>query len=428
MVAAALFLPWPVWLWRRENPALEGLPVAVHRGGKVAALSPLARKLGLREGMALEAARTRVESLQLLPYPPRAEEAWKHLLAELHRLTPWVEALGPGVALLRLTPLEARLLAQGYRARVGVAPWREVALLAAWSAPEGEARAVEEAEAFLDRLPLRFLQGVGLTPEGLEKLRLLGLKRVGELRRWRPSQVAAYLREGRQLLPYLFGPWRKEVARFREEERAEAEVLLDPPAEASEGLFRHLARLLARKLAGRAAQRVAVVALAEGLALRGEHLVKEPLREEEGLYLALVAAFRRSGAWGMPLGGVRGEALGLLRPARQEGLFQREGEGLKALLAHHPGLFLRVEVVDPDALAPEWGFRYRPWEVGDAALPGTGAGLLRGGTAPVGGLQGKEEGGAPPGPLAGGGAVVAPRGRPRLLSAGGGGRAPSGGL
>jgi protein ImuB len=385
-VVAALFLPWPVWLLREEA---KELPLAVHRGGRVVAVSPLARKLGARPGMALEAAQARVASLLALPYPSQAEAAWRSLLRELHALTPWVEPQGAGIAFLRLTPEEARLLAQGYGARVGVAPWREVALLAAWAAREGEARVVAEGEegGFLDRLPLHLLRGVGLTPEGLARLRLLGLGRVGELRAWKPHQVAAYLPEGRALLPFLHGPWRREVAPFPEEAALEAHLSLHPPAEASLGLLAHLAGRLARGLAGRAASRVEVEAVGQGLRFRGEHLAKVPIGDEGGMRLALELALRKSGALGLPLEEVRARALGLFRPSRQEGLWRRAGEGLEAVVARFPGVFFRVEVVDLEALAPEWGFRLVPWEVEGAALPLAGGSGVPGRKAPLGALS-----------------------------------------
>jgi len=385
-VVAALFLPWPVWLLKEKA---KGLPLAVHQGGRVVAVSPLAQRLGARPGMSLEAAQARVASLLALPYPPQAEAAWRALLRELHALTPWVEPQEPGVAFLRLSPEEARLLAQGYGARVGVASWREVALVAAWSAREGEARVVAEGEegGFLDRLPLHLLRGVGLTPEGLARLRLLGLRRVGELRAWKPHQVAAYLPEGRGLLRFLHGPWRREVARFPEEAALEAHLSLQPPAGATLGLLAHLARGLARGLEGRAASRVEVEAVGQGLRFRGEHLAKAPIGDETGMRLALELALRKSGALGLPLEEVRARALGLFRPSRQEGLWRRAGEGLEGVLARFPGAFLRVEVLDPEALVPEWGFRYVRWKVQDAALsPAPGSGLP-GRKAPLGALS-----------------------------------------
>lgn len=117
----------------------------------------------------------------------------------------------------------------------------------------------------------------------------------------------------------------------------------------------------------RAAGRLEVVALAGGLLFRGEDWPKVPVREVGEVHRALVRALGRSGALGLPLEGVGVRAYGLVRPARQEGLFRRAGEGLASLLARFPGSLLRVEVVDPGALVPEWGFRLRPWE--EAALP-----------------------------------------------------------
>ncbi|GAA5336516.1 MULTISPECIES: Y-family DNA polymerase [Thermus] len=410
MVAAALFRPWPVWLLGRERPELQDLPLALHRGGRVVALSPKARRLGVREGMGVEVARMRAAGLALLPYPAHAAPAWRALLQELYRLTPWVEPLEEGTVLLGLAPAEARLLAEGYGVRVGVAAWREVALLAAWAAREGEARVVAEGaeRAFLARLPLHFLRGVGLGLEGLGKLRLLGLKRVGELLAWSPAQLRAYLPEGERLLPYLHGPWHRGVARFPEAPQVEARAPLDPQGEVGVDLLEHLARRLHQRLAGRAALWVAVEAVGAGLRFRGEHLAKAPLREEKEVRLALELAFRRSGAWGMPLEEVRAAASGLHRPAHQEGLFRRPGAGLGPLLARYPGALLRVEVLDPEALAPEWGFRYRSLEVEDAALPGAPHGPRSGGETPVGGLGQEAAGGAPPGPLAGRRALVAP--------------------
>jgi protein ImuB len=124
-----------------------------------------------------------------------------------------------------------------------------------------------------------------------------------------------------------------------------------------------------------------------GLRFRGEHLAKAPLRDEAGVRLALELALRKSGAAGLPLEEVRARALGLFRPSRQEGLWRRAGEGLEAVVARFPGAFLRVEVLDAEALVPEWGFRYGPWEVRDAALPLAPGGGVPGREAPLGAVS-----------------------------------------
>jgi hypothetical protein len=175
--------------------------------------------------------------------------------------------------------------------------------------------------------------------------------------------------------------------RFPEEAALEAHLRLHPPAEATFGLLAHLAGRLARGLGEWAASRVEVEGVGLGLRFRGGHLAKAPLRDEAGVRLALELALRKSGAAGLPLEEARARALGLFRPSRQEGLWRRAGEGLEAVVARFPGAFLRVEVLDAEALVPEWGFRYGPWEVRDAALPLAPGSGVPGRKAPLGAVS-----------------------------------------
>src|SRR5690606_1222748 len=151
-------------------------------------------------------ARLRVAELQLVDYAEAdLQAAWEALLRELHGFTPWLAPAARGRVFLTLGTAEARQLAEALDAHAGSATSCELAELAALASRAGECRAVPEGgeEAFLARLPLRFLRGVGLGKRALERLSWLGLRTVAELRAWRRAQLAAYLgAEAAPLLPY----------------------------------------------------------------------------------------------------------------------------------------------------------------------------------------------------------------------------------
>src|SRR5690606_12880100 len=77
-------------------------------------------------------------------------------------------------------------LARHYDIPVGLADDCETAELASLSARPGCTREVSSltTAAFIDRLPLRFLKGVGLSEANYTRLQWLGVATAGDLARW----------------------------------------------------------------------------------------------------------------------------------------------------------------------------------------------------------------------------------------------------
>ncbi len=378
MIAFASFAPWPVRVLREREPGLEALPVAAVAAGRVVALSPEARALGIREGMGEAVARKKSDHLALRPLPAGLEAAWDARLFELSGFSPRLESPAPGEALLELDGAGARALAATYRVPVGLGETRERARLAAALAGPGEAVRFPG----LAGIPLEALRTVGLTPEGLRRLRWLGAATAADLAAWSTPQIEAFLPEGRALLPYLKGPGRSGVAVFDPGPRVERVVEFLEPVEAPQALaaLEVLAGELDRALGRRAAGRLFLEVEAGGLRFFAERRPKEPLRGRRRLRLHLEAALRGSGALAFPVERVRATLTGLRTPGQQDGLFRRTGD-LAEAFRRFPGAFVRAVITDPGSPAAEHAFTYLPREVPDAPDPGSGRARARGGAA-----------------------------------------------
>jgi len=367
MIAAADFAPWPVWCLVRREPRLEGLPLAVVAGARVVAASPAARAAGVRVGMSADLARSKTGGLELRPLPPGLEAAWETLLHELNRYTPRLEAPHPGLVYLDLSPADARLLAGEYRVPVGLGPTREDARLAAATALPGEVRVVDDPEAFLEGFPVEHLAAVGLPEEGLARLRWLGIETAGQLAAWSRTQLLAFLPGAERILPYLKGPKTDRVAVFEPAPRVRRALEFPEQVEApyATRALDLLAGELVTELGKRAARRLLLEVEAGGMRFFAERRPKEPLCDKQRLRHHLEAALKASGALAWPVERIEATLTDLVLPGVQEGLFRRAAT-LDAAIRRFPAAFWRAVIIDPRALAPEYGFVYVPWEAGDA--------------------------------------------------------------
>ena len=183
---------------RAANPELAERPLIVggnpRKKGVVQAATPDALAEGVAEGMSVLDALARCPSARAIRTDmPRYREAAKRLRACLRSVSERLEPEGLGASVLEVTERgEASAeLAQGVRdrvekelrlaVRVGVAPVRFVAQLAALEAGAAGFRVVEanEVVAFLAPLPVQRLPGVG--PNTGERLAALGIRTVGEV-------------------------------------------------------------------------------------------------------------------------------------------------------------------------------------------------------------------------------------------------------
>jgi len=187
---------------QRDDPELRGKPLAVggspESRGVVAAASYEARKYGVRSAMPMARAVRRCPELLIVPPDfARYKEASQKVMRILHSATPLVEPLSLDEAYLDVTenlwgePLAtnvARRIKQriqdelGLTASAGVAPNKFLAKIASgWQKPDGlTVIAPERVEAFLQKLPVEALWGVG--PVTAKKLRAIGIERLVDIR------------------------------------------------------------------------------------------------------------------------------------------------------------------------------------------------------------------------------------------------------
>lgn len=280
-----LLEPFALWCARRARPELASRSVVSVSRGRVVHASPVARLQGVTPGMHEAGATLRAGDLEVIPHDaPVLQLAWERLLEELSGLSPEVEPLSQGRVLLKLSEAHGAQAAEAYEARVGLASSRELALLAALASFEGKPRVIEEGEegAFMKRLPMRFIRGLGVSGDAIRRLHFLGVDHLGALLTWHPPQLEAFLgKEAALLRPYLYGPWSDRVMTYQPPTIIEASYSFEEPATEPAELtpvIALLARWASGSLGERTAGRLTVTALAQGVRFQGSRLAKEPLR------------------------------------------------------------------------------------------------------------------------------------------------------
>jgi len=194
---------------QRDRPELRGRPVAVggrpEGRGVVAASSYEARAFGVRSAMSMARAVQICPSLVVVP-PDflKYKTASAQVFALFREVTPLVEPLSLDEAYLDVTenawgePLAVTIAKRlkaairertGLTASAGVAPNKFLAKIASgWQKPDGlTVIPPERVEAFLQRLPIDALWGVG--PVTARKLRSLGLERLIDVRDADPERL-----------------------------------------------------------------------------------------------------------------------------------------------------------------------------------------------------------------------------------------------
>ncbi len=369
-VVALLLDPLPLWLAERHDPTLARTPAAVIQDGRVTHANVPARRLGVSRGMRVEGARLRAEHLVALePDGVELAQAWQGVLRDLSAWTPWLVGRRQGLALLRATPHEAQALAETFEGRVGVAPDRQTAELAAAATRPATVRTVppgDEAE-FLARLPLRFLRAVGLSERDLTRLHWLGLATAGDLSRWSVEQLEGYLgAAGRALRPYLHGPRDAELPSWAPPAALRRHLAFDQPLFEPfelEGAIDHLSSALAEALEGSAARRLTLVAEVGGVAMPASRLAKRPMRESGQIRRQALLALSDCGAAPVGVDALTLELDERARLSEQEGLWATRSQrdrAQEAVLERFPGSLRQVRWRDPHAPAVDHAWSWEP--------------------------------------------------------------------
>ncbi len=191
------------------------------------------------------------------------------------------------------------------------------------------------------------------------------MKRAGELRSWSKVQAAAYLgKPGKGLLPYLYGPYRTQLGRYRPPPRLAARAAFDEPQCEPFAVQPALERLcadVATRLGDRAASRLTVTVLAQGLEHRATRVAKTPLRQLAQVERLARLALEDTQAQPLGIDTLTITLSGLSRPAEQLGLWpqkERVAFAIEVVEARYPGALLKLVPDDPYSLASEHNVRF----------------------------------------------------------------------
>ena len=368
MIAALNFSPFPLYLAERQEPHRKRVPLVVVEEQRVQHANAPARRHGVVPGMRLEGARMRVSNLEVAEYTePDLQHAWSTILQELSDYTPWLEAQERGRVFVKIDLDEAHELARHYDVPVGVADDLETAELASVTARPGCPRQVPslEASAFIDRLPLHFLKGVGLSDANYTRLQWLGLASAGDLARWGAPQIRAYLgTEGAALLPYLQGPRRSDLRPYHQPETVRRSLTFTEPVLEPREVMSALDRLsseLEKALDGRVAQRLTLTATTPGGKQRASRLAKRPLQQARHIRQQALFALEDSRAQGRPIERLTLELASPTRIGQQESLWpqrERRQQALRATLERFPASQRRLVWRDPYAQAADLAWKW----------------------------------------------------------------------
>ena len=368
-----------------RRPALLGRPAVVDRGdGHVLTATGEAMAAGVRPGHTLRQAEALCPAAEIVaPDAVATSRLAERVAAALYDLAPVVEVRLDGRAWLDLAglPAPAAAIAEGRRRlrglagaepRLGLAPGPFASALAAARARPGRLVRVENVPAFLAPLPATEL---GLDPEGLERLELLGLRTLGAVAGLGPRQLesqlgragrtAALLARGEEPVPLR--PWRPLTV-------TGARCQLEPPVEDREALL-FIARRLCGDLAGEldghgaAARRVRVTVGVDGLPAEArESAVRHPLSSAAELF-GLAGAWLRAWRPAAPVTGLEIELPELETAGRRQLRLWMGGDGsveeVQAALErlqerHGDGMALRVEPALPTSPLPHQRYLLTP--------------------------------------------------------------------
>ena len=313
---------------QRDDASLRGRPLAVggsaESRGVVAAASYEARAFGVRSAMPTARALRLCPGLVVVrPDFARYRAVSQRILEIFRDCTPLVEPLSLDEAYLDVTDNRwgealatnvARRLKQrireetGLTASAGVAPNKFLAKIASgWNKPDGlTVIAPERVEAFLQRLPVDALWGVG--PVTAAKLRAIGIERLVEVREADPERLRATVGSLTQWLqrlslgddPRPVQPNRPSKSASNENTYAEDLVDLREIRAEVERMARRTAAWLERK--GLLARTVTIkVRYAGFVTVTRSHSAQPPTRDAEAIVARALALLERTEAGRRPV-------------------------------------------------------------------------------------------------------------------------------
>ncbi len=365
MICCALFQPFELWHAIYLNPNLKDKPLVSLNKNKAKNANKIAKQANIKTGMSVEGAKANCDDLVIVDTTPTLlKHAWDELLNQLYAFTNQIEAKELGVAYLDLNEQDAQLLAETFNAQVASADDKQHAHLLALATQEG---VFNQEELSLSTLSLELLEAIRLNPKTIERFHWLGLETLGDLQKWSKNQLSLYLgEEAKLLLPYLKGPFDKQIAIFKLNAILETsyrfeDTVLEPWQ--INPVLEHLVLTLVDQLGDKAASRLNIYAEVEGLSFSASRLSKEPLNTLEKLYRLATLTLKDTGISGFGIDSLRLELSSIYRPSKQVSLFKQKETRLRAIQKveeRFPGKLLRFEEVNPYMPIPEFQYRAIP--------------------------------------------------------------------
>lgn len=206
----------------------------------------------------------------------------------------------------------------------------------------------------MQRLPIRFIIGLGVHRDSLEKLTFLGIEYLGALLSWRAEQLGAFLGpDATRLTPCLYGPWTTRVARYRAPETLSVRYRFEEPTSEPAQLtplLAHLSARLAERLGERVASRLTLTAQAQGITFSATRLAKEPLGDAGRVARLAQLALRDSEAQALGVETLTLTLSGLTRVSVQGRLWpQREARqrAVQSVSERYPQALIAFKEVNP---------------------------------------------------------------------------------
>ena len=374
MIACALFEPFALWHATRLEPGFKDKPLVALKNNKVVEVSDVARRVGALPGMSLDGARSRCSDLVVIETNDATlQHAWEDVVSQLYALTDRLEPVKPGLVFLDVTEADAKLVAETFRARVALADNQEHAHLKALTqvtekpAAEKSRHELAVRDAGVKEIPIGVLREVGLGKKNVERLYWLGITNLGELQGWSEAQLASYFgKEAAVLVRYFKGPFRTSVARYTPTVKLAASYSFEDTAVEPwqwEPVLGHLVGWVETQLGDRAAARLSVSALSQGLAFEATRISKEPLKGVPLLLGQARLALADSAVQGLGIDHLTLTLAGLYRPSTQGLLFGGREDVAKAVAgveARFPGVLMRFETLNAYSPLSEFSHRLVP--------------------------------------------------------------------
>jgi hypothetical protein len=369
----AMFLAgFPAWAAARLQPELTDKPFAIAWRGELVALSPQAHALGVEQTWSLARLRSLHPDVQIRPQHPAQESvAWEQVLSHLVQLSPQVESIRPGLALLDLPhPEDLKPLLKFLSAQGGAAFDRSSAELAAHCAQQGDLLPIQAGglAGFLNRVPLTALAPLGVSAQTIERLGWFGWRSLGDLRHLTRQDLEGQFPEGALIYRYVQAHDTRPIPLYQPPPRLTARLSFEEPASEPMEWDGALECLLGDLVAALSERKV------YGLTLRlettaGRRQKRTFQRQPTNSLRTLLAAAQRLMLSlledGAKVNSIRIVLSGLLIPRPTQGsLFEAGREALNAELvetlrsieARYPGMVRRATVNLPEAYLPEERF------------------------------------------------------------------------